>query len=50
MTLGEAVYTLAPPGPPDNNDSSGYLAFVIDGFGGRVDANTPMRQVLEINA
>lgn len=47
LTLRAAIYELAPPGPPDSNDSAGYLAFVIARFGGRVDADTPMSQVLE---
>lgn len=48
-TLQQAIYTEAPPGVDDNNAAS-YLAFVIEGFGGRVDASTPMTQVLEIQA
>ena len=47
LTLAQAIHTLA---PPNENDTDGYLEFVIVGFGGRVDANTPMSQVLEIQA
>jgi hypothetical protein len=48
LTLGQAIYEWAPPG--DGNDSAGYLQFIIDGFGGRVSAETPLSQVLEIAA
>lgn len=50
LTLEQAIYLLAPPGPPDYNDAEGYLAFVVEGFGGKVTADTPMSQVLEIQA
>jgi hypothetical protein len=48
-TLQQAIYTEAPPGV-DSNNAANYLAFVIAGFGGRVDADTPMSKVLEIQA
>jgi len=48
-TLKQAIYTEAPPGV-DGNNAANYLAFVVAGFGGRVDADTPMNQVLEIQA
>ena len=49
LTLRQAIYTEAPP-CVDGNNAANYLAFVIAGFGGRVDADTPMSQVLEIQA
>lgn len=48
-TLKQAIYTEAPPGV-DGNNPANYLAFVLDGFGGKVDVNTPMSQVLQIQA
>lgn len=50
LTLGETIAILAPPGPPDNNDTEGYLEFVLRGFGGLIDADTLMSKVLEIPA
>lgn len=47
MTLKQAIYEWA---PPSENDSEGYLRFVLDGFGGVVDADTPLSRVLEIKA
>jgi hypothetical protein len=47
-TLQQTIYTWAPVG--DNNDSARYLADVIAGFGGVVDAETPLASVLEIQA
>jgi hypothetical protein len=47
FTLKQAIYTLA---PPNENNTEQYLDFVISGFGGLVDENTSMRQVLEIQA
>jgi hypothetical protein len=48
-TLKQAIDTEAPPGV-DGNNAANYLAFVIAGFGGRVDGDTPMSQVLAIQA
>ncbi len=47
LTLAQAIYELA---PPDENDTEAYLQFVINGFGGRVSADSLMSQVLEIQA
>jgi hypothetical protein len=47
MTLRDAVYTFAPPA---ENDSARYLADVLAGFGGMVDADTRLSLVLEIPA
>lgn len=47
FTLKQAIYTLA---PPTENNTEQYLTFVLEGFGGRVDVDTPMTQVLEIQA
>ena len=47
MTLKDAIYEWA---PPTENDSATYLRNVVNGFGGRVDANTPLNRVLEIQA
>lgn len=47
MKLGEAIYSWA---PPIENDSAVYLRVVIEGFGGRFDANTPLSEVLEVGA
>jgi hypothetical protein len=48
-TLQQAIYTEAPPGV-DGNNAANYLAFVLEGFGGRVSPDTPLSQVLEIQA
>jgi hypothetical protein len=48
LTLQQAIYEWAPPS--DGNDTAAYLAFVVNGFGGAVDADTPLWQVLEIQA
>jgi hypothetical protein len=45
MTLREAIYSWA---PPTENDTAGYLAFVLNGFGGVVDEDTPLSEVLTI--
>lgn len=45
MTLREAIYSWA---PPCENDSAGYVAFVVNGFGGLVDEESPLSRVLEI--
>jgi hypothetical protein len=47
MTLREAIYSWA---PPSENDSAAYLANVIAGFEGQVDADTPLCTVLDIMA
>lgn len=47
FTLREAIYSWA---PPTENDTAQYLQFVVDGFGGQVDADTPLSQVLLISA
>jgi hypothetical protein len=47
MTLRDAIYSWA---PPSENDSAKYLADIIDGFGGVVDAGTELSRVLEIPA
>lgn len=47
VTLRQAIYSWA---PPTENDTTGYLAFVINGFGGVVDGDTPLKAVLEILA
>lgn len=47
MTLRDAVYSWA---PPTENNSAKYLSDVIAGFGGLVDADTPLNLVLEIPA
>jgi hypothetical protein len=47
MTLQEAIYSWA---PPIENNTVTYLTNVLDGFGGKVDAETPLSQVLEISA
>ena len=48
FTLRDAIYSWAPP--TDGNDSARYLADVVAGFGGVVDADTPLSEVLEIAA
>jgi hypothetical protein len=47
MTLEQAIYSWA---PPNENNTAGYLDFIINGFGGVVDAQTPLSRVLEIAA
>lgn len=47
LTLRQAIYQLA---PPTENNTEGYLAFVLAGFGGQVEETTPMIQVLQIQA
>jgi hypothetical protein len=47
LTLGQAIYEWA---PQTENNSAQYLANVIAGFGGLVDADTPLSRVLEIQA
>lgn len=47
MNLRDAVYEFA---PPNENNSAAYLEFVLNGFGGVVDENTPLMRVLEIQA
>jgi len=47
LTLGEAIAQWA---PPEENDTAGYLRFVLEGFGGQVAADTPLRDVLAIGA
>jgi hypothetical protein len=47
LTLAGAIYSWA---PPSENDSARYLSDVIAGFGGRVDPDTPLSRVLEIQA
>ena len=47
LNLGQAIYEFA---PTTENDSAGYLSFVVNGFGGAVGADTPLSQVLEIEA
>jgi len=46
--LEQGIYSWAPPG--DDNDTARYLSDVIAGFGGAVTAETPLTQVLEIEA
>lgn len=46
-TLRDAIYSWA---PPTENNSAGYLDYVVGGFGGVVDANTQLSRVLEIPA
>ena len=45
LTLRQAIYEFA---PPSENDSAAYLQFVIDGFSGRVNADTALSFVLEL--
>jgi hypothetical protein len=47
MTLRQAIYSWA---PPSENNTAQYLQFVIDGFGGAVDGDTPLSMALEIQA
>lgn len=47
MTLQQAIYSWA---PPSENNTEKYLSDVLDGFGGVVDAETPLVKVLEIEA
>ena len=47
MTIKDAVYTIA---PPNENNTVNYLDFMVSGFGGRVDAETPLARALEIMA
>ena len=47
LTLRQAIYSWA---PPSENDTAQYLQFVMDGFGGLVDGETPLSQVLLIQA
>lgn len=47
MTLGEAIYSWA---PPSENDSAKYLADIVEGFAGAVTADTQLFQVLEVQA
>lgn len=47
LTLQQAIYEWA---PPTENDTERYLAFVVNGFGGMVDADAPLSSVLEIPA
>jgi hypothetical protein len=47
FTVRQAVYEWA---PPPENDSAAYLEFILSGFGGRVDADTPLSLALEIPA
>ena len=47
LTLAAAIYSWA---PPSENDSARYLSDVIAGFGGRVDGETLLSSVLEIQA
>lgn len=47
MTLSAVVYVYA---PPSENDSASYLDFLIQSFGGLIDADTPLRRILEIPA
>lgn len=44
-TLQDAIYDWA---PPSENDSAGYLAFVLEGLGPNFSAATPLSDVLEI--
>ena|SRR2546421_10954179 len=45
MTLGECIYSWA---PPSENDSARYLAYVCDGLG--MDAATPLAEALKLSA
>ncbi len=47
MTLGQAVFSWA---PPTENNTIKYLTDLVDGFGGAVNANTPLSDVLTIQA
>jgi hypothetical protein len=47
MTLQGAIYSWA---PPSENDTAKYLADVLAGFAGEVSADTPLTDVLEIQA
>lgn len=47
LTLGQAIYSWA---PPSENNTAGYMRFIVEGFGGVVDLDTPLSQVLEIAA
>lgn len=47
LTLKDAIYMLA---PPNENNTEAYLDFVVNGFSGLVNADTPMNRVLEIAA
>ena len=46
MTLQMAIYEFA---PPTENDTARYLADVLEGFSGAVNAEMPLKQVLEIS-
>jgi hypothetical protein len=45
LTLAQAIYSWA---PPNENNTAKYLADVVAGFGGVVDADCPLRVVLGI--
>ena len=45
MNLGQFVYAYA---PPNENNSGGYLKFLLEGFGGEITEETPLTKVLEI--
>jgi hypothetical protein len=47
LTLEAAIASWA---PPCENDTAGYLRFVMEGFGGQVQADTPLSDVLRIQA
>jgi hypothetical protein len=47
MTLEAAIYSWA---PQCENDSAGYLRFVLEGLAGQAGPETPLRDVLKIAA
>ena len=47
LTLGEAVWTLA---PPQENNTEAYLEFVLQGLGNGITAESRMLEVLTIQA
>lgn len=48
LTLKQAIFVFAPPGPPDYNNAAKYLSDIAKGLG--VPDSTPMVDVLRIPA
>lgn len=46
LTLRQAIYEWAPPS--DHNDTARYLSDVVAGFGGKVDADTRLSEILHL--
>lgn len=47
MSIEKAVYEWA---PPTENNTEAYLAFVVNGFNGAIDRQTPLSEILQIMA